>query len=116
MPTSRIATPSTRPTRAGPAREKPLRIGGPGTAEVTEFAAAELGARLGLSTISAGRLIADGLDLCHRLPVSTPHHRLKTFDPWTVKQPFPGVYLRRDRYGALHLVEHTGTRALSHTA
>jgi hypothetical protein len=45
-------------------------------------------------------------------PMSTPHHRLKTFGRWTVKQPFPGVYLWRDPYGVYYLVDHTGTRRL----
>jgi len=50
-------------------------------------------------------------------PMSTPHHRLKTFGRWTVKQPFPGIYLWRDPYGVVYLVDHTGTRALpGHTA
>jgi hypothetical protein len=49
-------------------------------------------------------------------PMSTPHHRLKTFGRWTVKQPFPGIYLWRDPYGALYLVDHTGTRALPRAA
>ncbi|MGI8521733.1 MAG: DUF222 domain-containing protein, partial [Nocardioides sp.] len=43
-------------------------------------------------------------------PMSTPHHRLKTFGRWTVKQPFPGLYLWRDPYGAIYVVDHTGTR------
>ena len=43
-------------------------------------------------------------------PLSTPHHRLKTFGRWTVKQPFPGIYLWRDPHGAHYLVDHTGTR------
>jgi hypothetical protein len=51
-----------------PGREKVRRPGGEGTPEVTEFAAAELGARLGMSTVSAGMLMADALDVCHRLP------------------------------------------------
>lgn len=51
-----------------PGRERARQVGGAGTPEVTEFAAAELGARLGLSTVSAWLLIADGLDICHRLP------------------------------------------------
>ncbi|HEY3528390.1 MAG TPA: hypothetical protein VGK78_04520 [Nocardioides sp.] len=41
-----------------------------------------------------------------------PHHRLTTFGRWTVKRPFPGIYLWRDPYGALYLVDHTGTRQL----
>jgi hypothetical protein len=45
-------------------------------------------------------------------PMTTPHHRLKTFGRWTIKQPFPGIYLWRDPYGGLYLVDHTGTRAL----
>jgi hypothetical protein len=53
---------------AKPGREKARRPGGVGTPEVSDFAAAELGARLGLSDISAWMLIADSLDICHRLP------------------------------------------------
>jgi hypothetical protein len=45
-------------------------------------------------------------------PMSTPHHRLRTFGRWTVGQPFPGIYLWRDPHGALYLVDQTGTRAL----
>jgi hypothetical protein len=57
------------PAQAGrPGRERVRRLGGEGTPEVTEFAAAALGARLSLSTISAGMLMADGLDIVHRLP------------------------------------------------
>jgi Domain of unknown function (DUF222) len=43
-------------------------------------------------------------------PMTTPHHRLKTFGCWKVQQPFPGIYLWRDRYDATYLVDHTGTR------
>jgi hypothetical protein len=49
-------------------------------------------------------------------PMSTPHHRLKTFGRWTAKQPFPGIYVWRDPYGAVYLVDHTGTRALGRAA
>jgi hypothetical protein len=49
-------------------------------------------------------------------PMTTPDHRLKTLGTWTVKQPFPGIYLWRDPYGALYLVNHTGTRRLPRTA
>jgi len=45
-------------------------------------------------------------------PLSTTHHRLKTFGHWTVRQPFPGIYLWRDPDGAYYLVDHTGTRRL----
>ncbi len=60
---------SLDPAETGrPGRERARRIGGAGTPEVAEFAASELGARLGMSTVSAGLLMADGLDLRHRLP------------------------------------------------
>jgi hypothetical protein len=40
------------------------------------------------------------------------HHRIKTFAGWQVQQPFPGIYVWRDPFGALYLVDHTGTRRL----
>ena len=51
-----------------PGRERAVRLGGVGTPLVREFAPAELGGRLQLSSYAAGRLMADGLDLRHRLP------------------------------------------------
>ena len=51
-----------------PGRERAVRIGGQGTPEITEFAAAQLGGRLGISTWSARELVVDALDLNHRLP------------------------------------------------
>lgn len=53
---------------AKPGREKARRRGGEGTPLVTDFAAAELGARLGVSMYSAWSLMADALDVCHRFP------------------------------------------------
>ena len=51
-----------------PGRERARQLGGPGVPEVTEFAAAELGARIGRSPYAAARLIADAQDLHHRHP------------------------------------------------
>jgi hypothetical protein len=51
-----------------PGRERARRFGGIGTPEVAEFAAAALGARLGISTGSAHSLMSDALDLVIRLP------------------------------------------------
>jgi len=48
--------------------EQPVCLGGAGTPAVAEFAAAEFGAVLGLSTTSASMLVGDALDLRHRLP------------------------------------------------
>ena len=49
-----------------PGREKARLYGGAGTPEVCEFAAAELGVRIGRSTYAAAALMADALDLHHR--------------------------------------------------
>ena len=49
-----------------PGREKARLYGGDGTPEVTEFAAAAFGARIGRTTFAAGRMMADALDLVHR--------------------------------------------------
>ena len=45
-------------------------------------------------------------------PMIAFHHRIKTHGDWTVRQPFPGIYLWRDPYGAVYLIDHTGTRRL----
>ena len=45
-------------------------------------------------------------------PMTVPHHRVKTFGGWDLKQPFPGIYLWRDPHGTYYLVDHTGTRKL----
>ena len=50
-------------TRTGPGRERARRLGGDGTPEVSEFAAAALGARIGRSPYAAAQLMADALDL-----------------------------------------------------
>ena len=62
--------PSTLPRsrRVLPGMERAVRVGGPGTPQVTEFAWAELGARLQISPWSARQLVADALDTRHRLP------------------------------------------------
>ena len=49
-------------------------------------------------------------------PMTIRHHRIKTFGRWQVQQPFPGIYLWRDPYGALYLVDHTGTRRIGNAA
>ncbi len=51
-----------------PGREKARCLGGEGTPLVCEFAAAELGARIGRSAYAAAQLMADALDLHHRHP------------------------------------------------
>jgi hypothetical protein len=51
-----------------PGREQARQFGGAGTPMVCEFAAAELGVRIGRSTYAARALMADALDLHHRHP------------------------------------------------
>ncbi len=51
-----------------PGAEQGRQLGGQGTPEVLEFAAAELGARMETTVGSARALLADALDLRHRLP------------------------------------------------
>jgi hypothetical protein len=50
--------------------EHAVRLGGDGTPDVAEFAPAELGCVLRLSDGAAGKLIADALDLRHRLKLT----------------------------------------------
>jgi hypothetical protein len=51
-----------------PGAEQGRQLGGEGTPEVLEFAAAEFGAQMETSYESARALMADALDLRHRLP------------------------------------------------
>jgi hypothetical protein len=45
-------------------------------------------------------------------PMTGFHHRIKTHGRWAVRQPFPGLYVWRDPYGATYVVDHSGTRRL----
>jgi hypothetical protein len=51
-----------------PGRERAVSYGGAGTPQVAEFCGAALGARLGVSAYAGQALVADALDLHHRLP------------------------------------------------
>ena len=51
-----------------PGRERAVRLGGEGTPLVAEFAPSVLAARLQLSAYAGGQLVADVLDIEHRLP------------------------------------------------
>jgi hypothetical protein len=51
-----------------PGGERARMFGGDGTPLVAEFSPATLAARLGLSTHAGRELMADALDLAHRLP------------------------------------------------
>jgi hypothetical protein len=62
--------PDSQPLRAKALRgaEQGRQLGGEGTPDVLEFAAAELGAQMETTVGSARALMADALDLRHRLP------------------------------------------------
>lgn len=48
-------------------------------------------------------------------PLTGQHHNLKTHGGWQCQQPYPGIFLWRDRYGATYLVDNTGTRRIRGT-
>ena len=85
---------------AKPGREKAKLYGGEGTPEVTEFAAAEFGARMGRGTHAGRRHIAAALDLKLRLPRT-----------WARVQALEV----RDTY-AIHLAEATRNLTLAEAA
>ncbi len=45
-------------------------------------------------------------------PLNRTHHRIKTHGGWEARQPFPGIVVWRDPYGAFYLVDATGTRRI----
>lgn len=55
-------------TSAKPGRERARRLGAEGTPTVAEFAPATLGPRLRISAHAGARLMADAIDIRHRLP------------------------------------------------
>ena len=71
--------------RALPGRERQRRLGGPGTPKVAEFAADELAAELGMSAGRGTGLIADALDLRHRLPAVLAALRHGTVEGWRAR-------------------------------
>jgi Domain of unknown function (DUF222) len=69
-----------------PGAEQMIRFGGDGTPEVAEFAPCELGAVLEVSTDSATALIADALDLRHRLPTLWQRVCAHEVTPWIARE------------------------------
>lgn len=65
-----------------PGTEGLVEFGGDGTPGVCEFAPAELGAELGMSVYAATSLIADALDLRHRLPAVWAKMQAGDLRPW----------------------------------
>ena len=55
--------------RVSPGSERAVLVGGDGTPQVAEFAVAELAVLMQVSLAAAAAMMADGLDLRHRLPL-----------------------------------------------
>ena len=70
-------------TVAGCEHEEP--IAGEGCPRVAEFCVAELGAVLGMSTVSAKRLIGHALELRHRLPRLWAQVQAGAVAPWRAR-------------------------------
>ncbi|GAA1919791.1 HNH endonuclease signature motif containing protein [Nocardioides hwasunensis] len=70
-------------TTPGCEHEEP--IAGPGCPLVAEFCAAELGAVLGISTLSAKKLIGHSLELRHRLPRLWAHVHAGVVPAWRAR-------------------------------
>jgi hypothetical protein len=63
-----LGRPSSPAEKTLPGAEQGRQLGGDGTPEVLEFCVAELGTSIETSYGSARALMADALDLRHRLP------------------------------------------------
>ena len=66
--------------------ERLMQLGGDGTPKVAEFASAELGAALATSTHAGEALIADALDLRHRLPRLWQRVQAGEVVPWVARK------------------------------
>ena len=69
-----------------PGAERLVRLGGEGTPPVAEFCLAELGAALATTTYAAGLLVADALDLRHRLPQLWARTEAGEVKPWIARK------------------------------
>jgi hypothetical protein len=72
-----------------PGAERGRELGGDGTPKVLEFAATELGASLHTSSGSARSLMADALDLRHRLPELWQHILAGAVPAWKARKGSP---------------------------
>ena len=78
--------PDSPDSHALPGMEQLVQLGGAGTPVVAEFAPAELGAELAMSPFAARQLIADALDLRHRLPLLWARVLAGEVKPWIARK------------------------------
>ena len=76
----------THPVATKPGCERLARLGGDGTPEVAEFAPAEFGLVQGMTDHAAKKLIADALDLRHRLPALWDRTQAGEVDVWMARR------------------------------
>ena len=67
---------------AGHGQDTGIPLGGDGCPLVSEFAVAELATALGLSAGSGRNLVAQALELCHRLPKLWARVQDGSLAPW----------------------------------
>jgi hypothetical protein len=72
--------------RSLPGTERLVSLGGDGTPLVAEFAAAEFAVELGLSPFAGAQLIADAVDLRHRLPQLWARVQAGEVKPWIARK------------------------------
>ena len=70
---------------AGKGQDTGIPLGGDGCPLVSEFAVAELATALGLSSGSGRNLVAQALELCHRLPRLWARVQNGTLAPWRAR-------------------------------
>ena len=80
-----------------PGAEQRRQWGGDGTSAVLEFAVAEFGARMEISSGSARALMADALDLRHRLPELWQLIMTVGVPAWKAPQGRPGHQTSQSR-------------------
>ena len=66
--------------------ERPILLGGVGTPEVSEYCVSEFAAALHISTDSGRCLIADALELAHRLPRVWARVKAGDLPPWRARR------------------------------
>jgi hypothetical protein len=69
-----------------PGSERAVLVGGDGTPQVAEFAVAELAVLMQVSLAAAASLIADGLDLRHRMPLLWTAVQERSIDAWKARK------------------------------
>jgi len=90
--------------------ERMVRLGGVGTPEVAEFAPAEFGAELEMSTYAAEQMMAAALDLRHRLPMTWTGVQMLLTKAW-IGAKIAKMTRHMSRRAAKYVDEQVGAKA-----